>query len=269
MTRVVHLSDLHFGRIAPSLIEPLLAEVTALEPDLVVISGDLTQRARNRQFAEAAAFIARLPQPVLCVPGNHDTPLDNLYLRLFKPWTRYRRHISADLEPTFQNEALSVVGANTVNRFAWQQGRFSQRMLARVTARFASAGSRTRILVVHHPLEHLEGSDKSLTRGAGRALKALAEQGTDIVLSGHIHTTHVGPFTAAPGLLFVQAGTGLSTRLRHEENAFNVLDITPGRVSIRSILAGEDARFAVNANAEFARRDGHWLAVERAVSTAM
>ncbi len=257
--RVIHLSDLHFGRTSPALLEPLLAEVAALHPDLVVISGDLTQRARDWQFAEAAAFIARLPAPVLCVPGNHDTPLDNLFLRMLKPWGRYRRHINTDLEPAFRDDLLAVVGANTVNRFVWQQGRFSSRMLARVLAAFRDAGRRTRIVVVHHPLEHRDGNDKSLTRGAARALAALSGAGTDIVLSGHIHTTHVGPFTTAPGLLFVQAGTGLSTRLRHEENAFNVLDIAPGRIAIRSILAGEDSRFRLNATAEFIRQDGTWV----------
>jgi len=263
MRRVIHLSDLHFGRTSPALLEPLLSEVAALTPDLVVISGDLTQRARNSQFAAAAAFIARLPAPVLCVPGNHDTPLDNLWLRMVKPWVRYRRHINADLEPTFRDDVLAVVGANTVNRFVWQQGRFSRRMLGRVLAAFSDAADRTRIVVVHHPLEHREGSDKALTRGAARALAALSDAGTDIVLCGHIHTTHVGPFTTAPGLLFVQAGTGLSTRLRQEENAFNVLDITPGRVKVQSVLAGEDARFVLNASAEFMRRDGQWVPDQR------
>ncbi|NUB44639.1 metallophosphoesterase [Fertoebacter nigrum] len=258
MRRVVHLSDLHFGRTSPALLEPLLAEVAALTPDLVVISGDLTQRARVWQYAEAAAFIARLPQPVLCVPGNHDTPLDNLFLRMLNPWGRYRRYINRNLEPTFRDADLAVVGANTVNRFRWQQGRFSRRTLGRVLHGFADAGERTRIVVVHHPLEHIEGSAKSLTRGAGRALKELSAAGADIVLSGHIHTTHVGPFTSAPGLLFVQAGTGLSTRLRREENAFNVLDITPGRVTIRSIIADDTALFRQNASADFVQGPDGW-----------
>ncbi|WP_128254583.1 metallophosphoesterase family protein [Falsirhodobacter deserti] len=258
MTRIVHLSDLHFGRTSPALLEPLLEQTNMAAPDLCVISGDFTQRARNWQFAEARAFIDRIKAPVLAVPGNHDTPLDNLWVRFLRPWSRYRRHIAADLEPMFENDRMKVVGVNTVNRWAHQSGRMSSHTINRVCEAFRDAGDRARVVVLHHPLEHLEGTDKRLMRGAAKALKKLAGCGADVVLCGHIHTTHVGPFTTAPGLLFVQAGTGLSNRLRNQENSFNVLDIARHEIMVRAISAGDDARFRETASARFHRQDHGW-----------
>lgn len=259
MKRIVHLSDLHFGRTSPALLEPLLQQTNDLKPDLIVISGDFTQRARVWQYQEAAAFVARLNAPTLSVPGNHDTPLDNLFLRMVRPWGRYKRYINRNLEPTHTDDRLKVVGVNTVNRWAHQSGRFHSHTLTRVCNEFADAGDRVRVVVVHHPLEHLEGSDKRLMRGSGKALKALSECGADVVLCGHIHTTHVGPFTTAPGLLFVQAGTGLSTRLRHQENSFNVLDVSRAEVRIQAISAGDDANFRVTAEQSFRRDPDGWI----------
>ena len=257
MTRLVHLSDLHFGRTDPGLLEPLLAAVNALAPELVVISGDLTQRARNRQFAEARAFIDRLAAPVLCVPGNHDTPLDNLFLRLFRPWSRYRRAISRELEPEYRTGDLAVVGVNTVNRFAWQQGRMPKRAIERARAAFAAAGAATRVVVVHHPLELTPGASKPVMREAGRSLEGFAAAGAEIVLSGHLHATHIAPFIRVPGLLFVQAGT-LSTRTRGEQNSFNCLDLAPGHARIAPMVVDADGHFSQGRTADFRRTDAGW-----------
>ncbi|MCJ8138691.1 metallophosphoesterase family protein [Falsirhodobacter halotolerans] len=259
MKRIVHLSDLHFGRTSPALLEPLLERTNALKPDLCVISGDFTQRARVSQFQAARAFIDRIEAKVLAVPGNHDTPLDNLFVRMLWPWHRYRTHIDANLEPTHEDDRMVVVGVNTVNRFAHQSGRFSERTRTRVCRAFADAGDRARVVVVHHPLEHLEGTDKKLMRGSAKALKALSDCGADVVLCGHIHTTHIGPFTTAPGLLFVQAGTGLSDRLRNQENSFNVLDVSRAEIAVTAISAGADAVFDEIASQRFRRSPEGWL----------
>ncbi|MFT4150869.1 MAG: metallophosphoesterase family protein [Paracoccaceae bacterium] len=258
MRRIVHLSDLHFGSTSPRLLDPLVEEVARLSPDLVAISGDFTQRARPWQFAEARAFLDRITAPVLCVPGNHDTPLDNLFLRLFNPWGRYRRHIDPDLEPVFADAELLAVGVNTVNRFAWQQGRLSRRTLSRLLDAFGQDDGRCRIVVCHHPLEHLPGTAKAPTRGAGRALQALHHCGADIVLCGHVHTVHHAPFTAAPGVLFVQAGTGLSSRLRDQENSFNLLEIDRDEARLTAIAAGEAARFRPLETALFRQQAECW-----------
>lgn len=257
MTRLLHLSDLHFGRDRPELAEPLLKTIATLNPDLVVISGDFTQRARISQFERAARFLDRLSAPWLAVPGNHDTPLDNLWVRLLMPWRRYRRAISRQLEPRFANDRVVVTGVNTADPLAWQRGKLSERRVARACAGFAEAGDRARIVVLHHPLQHGPDEAKRPPRGAGRALGRLADCGAQIVLSGHLHSTVVAPFRAQPGLLFVQAGTGLSNRLRGEPNTFNLLDIAPGAVTVETWEA-EDTVFEPRAAGHFQRDGAVW-----------
>ena len=243
MTRIVHLSDLHFGALAPGLEAPLTARIRALAPDLVVASGDLTQRARAVQFAQARAFLRGLGAPVLAVPGNHDMPLHRPLTRLFRPFRPWDRGWSPDREPVWQDDRVIVVGVNTADPYAWRRGVIRQRQLDRVGELLARAGSRARVVVMHHPLEHLPGEDQALMRGAEMALEALPRLGAQIVLSGHIHVSHAGPFTAAPGLLFVQAGTGLSHRRRTEANAFNLLDFSGAEVTVQTILADAEGGY--------------------------
>ncbi|MFY0633982.1 MAG: metallophosphoesterase [Vannielia sp.] len=257
MRRILHLSDLHYGRADAGLEEPLLSTISDLKPDLVVISGDFTQRARRRQFEDAAAFVARIEAPVLSVPGNHDTPIDNLYRRFVTPFHRYKSYIDPELEPAVEDGEMSVIGVNTVNRFSWQRGRFSRRTVRRVCGAFEPQQGKLKVVVVHHPLEHGPTVEKRLMRGASAALTALSGCGADVVLSGHLHTASAAPFTAAPGLLFVQAGTGLSTRLRGETNNFNLLDIDGPRVSITT-WAAEGHSFAPGESATYARGASGW-----------
>jgi 3',5'-cyclic AMP phosphodiesterase CpdA len=122
MTRILHLSDIHFGAVDARLVQPLLALAHDLRPDATVISGDLTQRARPEQFTAARAFIDRLPGPVLCVPGNHDMPLHNLALRLVAPFARYRRAMGSELEPTVTLPGAVLQGVNTANPLVWKSG---------------------------------------------------------------------------------------------------------------------------------------------------
>jgi len=268
MSRIVHLSDLHFGRTDPALFAPLVEAVNGLKPDLTVISGDFTQRARVWQFEEARAFLNRLSGPVLSVPGNHDTPLDNPFMRFLMPWKRYRRFISRELEPEFRSDDMAVVGVNTVNRFAWQQGRMPKHALSRAKKAFVEAGDAARIVVLHHPLEQLPGARKPVMRGASKAVEGFAEAGADIVLSGHIHNTHIAPFTNYPHVLFVQAGTVLSTRLRGEKNSFNLIDIDRARVEIAALAVDEAGRFASTPPHVFRKGGEGWIAAGTGTSAA-
>lgn len=243
MTRIVHLSDLHFGALAPGLEAPLTARIRALAPSLIVVSGDLTQRARAAQFAQARAFLAGLGAPVLAVPGNHDMPFHRPLTRLLRPFRAWDRGWSAEREPVWQDDQVIVVGVNTADPWAWRRGVIRRRQVARVGALLAKAGKRARVVVLHHPLEHLPGEHQPLMRGAAMALEALPRLGAQVVLSGHIHLSHAGPFTAAPGLLFVQAGTGLSYRRKSEANAFNLLDFSQGAVSVQTILADAEGGY--------------------------
>lgn len=247
MTRrrvVAHLSDLHFGRDRPELREPLLDALRAAEPDLVAVSGDLTQRARHAQFRAARAFLDRLPAPALVVPGNHDTPLDHLALRLARPWSRWRRWIGPELAPRVARPGLVAVGINTANPLDWQRGRFRKRDLAEAARIFETAGAATRIVVLHHPFVHAPHARKALMRGAARALDALAEAGVDVALSGHLHSwsaaAHVAGRASEAGVLLVASGTGLSTRGRGEPNDFNLLEIDATEIAVRRFVARED-----------------------------
>jgi 3',5'-cyclic AMP phosphodiesterase CpdA len=263
MRTIVHLSDLHFGRSRAELVEPLLQAIRAAAPDLVVISGDLTQRARVRQFQEARLFLDRIAAPHLIVPGNHDVPLDNPAVRLLSPWRRYRRWIGPRLEPGFRDEELDVVGVNTVNALDWQRGRITPRTVARLCAAFEAQGERTRIVVAHHPFAHEAEEHKALMRGADKALHGLAACGADIVLCGHLHVGRAEPSVVEVGraraMLLVQAGTGLSTRLRGAANDFNLLGIRPGHVVIERMQV--DARslaFALAGTTTFRRGVNGW-----------
>ncbi len=141
MRTIVHLSDLHFGRLDPRMVAPLVAAVDAVGPDLVAVSGDLTQRARRSQFADAHAFLAALRFPRLVVPGNHDVPLYDIFTRFLRPLARYRRFIAADLEPVFADEEIIVIGLNSARSLTFGRGRLNALQIARARERLREAPS--------------------------------------------------------------------------------------------------------------------------------
>lgn len=248
MICIAHLSDLHFGRADPDLRAPLLEAVNGARPDVVAISGDLTQRARSAQFREASAFIDEIEAPVVIVPGNHDIPLDRPLSRLIAPFAGYRRHISLDLQPKFVSDKVTVAGINTVTRFAWQSGHVKRRALKRLCTVFGGDPERLNVVVAHHPLEQAPEVRKSPTRGAHAAIDTLSGCGADILLTGHLHTWHAGPIITRPEggrILQIHAGTGLSTRLRGEENDFALLKVDKPDLTLERWVAGPDRlRFA-------------------------
>jgi 3',5'-cyclic AMP phosphodiesterase CpdA len=266
MKRLLHVSDLHFGRDRPELLPPLIDTINALAPDIVAISGDLTQRARASQFRQARNLIDSLQSPVLVVPGNHDTPLDNLPERVFMPWRRYRKWISTDLEPQVHDPDWSIIGINSVNPLGWQRGWFDAKDIRTVEQGFADTPDTAfRIVVVHHPLEHLPGERKKLMRGADAAISALARLGTDIVLSGHLHSWRADVFASAPtepAVLQVHAGTGLSTRLRGQENDFNLLTLDGATTRIDRYVGRDRAHFHKEETVVFERGQTGWRAIE-------
>ncbi|MBD3785688.1 MAG: metallophosphoesterase [Sphingomonadales bacterium] len=263
---LLHLSDLHFGRVNPGLVEPLLQAVQGLAPDLVVISGDLTQRARAGQFAQARAFLDRLPVPWLAVPGNHDIPLDRPLLRVLRPFGAYRRAICRDLAPGVDLPGLSVLGFNTATPRHWQAGRIAPARFLALLARVRAAKARGQVVavVVHHPFSQPPGTLKRPMEGAAAALEALAAAGTDLILSGHLHRWAVVGLDAPEGgarLLQVQAGTTLSTRERGAPNDFALIEVTPGdpaRLVIARHAARDPGGFSEIARQGFSRAGDQW-----------
>jgi 3',5'-cyclic AMP phosphodiesterase CpdA len=228
---LVHVSDLHFGRIDPALVAPLRDAINAAAPDLIAISGDFTQRAKPREFAAARAFMDSLRSPKLVVPGNHDVPLWNAAARFLTPLTRYKQFISTELEPEHEDEEMIVLGINTARSFTWGEGRINARQVDRIVTRLGAVPeSRIRVIVTHHPFDLPPGVDERRLLGRARmAMSRLAQANADLFLSGHLHLSHASHSAEryrieGHSALIVQAGT-VSMRGRGEQPSFNVLRI--------------------------------------------
>lgn len=262
MTRILHLSDVHFGAVDARLVEPMIALAHDLRPDATVISGDLTQRARPEQFAAALAFVDRLPGPVLLVPGNHDMPLYNLALRLLAPLARYRRVFGAEVEPTLALPGTVLQGVNTANPLVWKSGILRPSSADRLTRTFAAAPAGImRIAVLHHaPVPAADGTPADMADPAA-VLGALARAGTDIVLSGHTHMPYAGFAETAAGILFLQVGTTISTRLKTGTNDFALIELGPASVTRHAWLARQGEGFAAQPATRFLKTATGWQAI--------
>lgn len=242
MRTLVHLSDLHFGRIDEALITPLLERVAAITPDLVVVSGDLTQRARSAQFKAARAFLDALPAPLMVVPGNHDIPLHNVFNRFVRPLQKYRRYITDELEPAVVDAEIAVLGVNTARSATFKGGRINSAQMARLQERLQRLDAHViKIVVTHHPFDlpaHFDPAD--LVGRAPLAMRIFADCGVDLLLAGHLHASHAGDTALRYrygdyAALAVHAGTATSTRGRGEVNSFNVVRIAASRSSLPGI----------------------------------
>ncbi|MTH77583.1 metallophosphoesterase family protein [Paracoccus aestuariivivens] len=240
MTRLIHLSDLHFGYERSELVEPLLERVNAANADLVVVTGDLTHRGRSAQFARAAKFLRRIEAPLFAVPGNHDIPLYRLTDRMMKPYRRYRRSIAENLEPVGHVGKLRVQGVNSVDPMAWQRGVITAAQIRRIGEGIDP--DCINIVALHHPLQQRPTVDKALMRGAPEALALFELRGVDIVLTGHLHIWAAGAFLPPEGrgMLQIQAGTALCARETDLQNEFAVLDFQGPDLTIERYVAPMD-----------------------------
>src|SRR5690349_8221498 len=152
--RIAHLSDVHFGANDAKIVRATEAWLQEQQPDLVIISGDFTQRARIAQFREASAWLNRLRgagHTILAIPGNHDVPLYDVVTRFAAPLRRYKRYISNDRCPWFENEQVAVLGINAARSLTFRDGRINSAQMALIEERFAAVSpEKTRILVTHH-----------------------------------------------------------------------------------------------------------------------
>jgi 3',5'-cyclic AMP phosphodiesterase CpdA len=268
MRTLVHLSDLHFGRVDPELLAPLRALVHQVAPDVVVVSGDLTQRAKSEEFEEARAFLDTLPGPQIVVPGNHDISLYNVLRRFLAPLDRYKRYITDDLSPVFIDDEIAVLGVNTARSLTFKDGRVNEEQVAQITTQLAGlAPDITRIIVTHHPFDLPQSfDDDDLVDRAPMAMQAFAESGVDVLMAGHLHASHAGNTSDRYAMseyaaLVIQAGTATSTRGRGETNSFNVVRIERERVEVDRYgwdVVGKD--YSLVSTEKFYRSGNIWAA---------
>ena len=231
MSVFIQISDPHFGTERPEVVDALRRLIVTLAPELVILSGDVTQRARRAQFDAARRFVESYAPPTLVVPGNHDVPLINLFARAFDPFGGFRRAFGHELEPVHATDQALIIGVNTVRARRHKNGEVSQRQIDKVSGRLREAGeAQLRVVVTHQPVHVIRDKDnRNLLINHDAAIRAWAAAGADLVLGGHIHLPYVRPLNTperklASELWSVQAGTATSTRIREGiSNSVNVI----------------------------------------------
>ena len=248
MKTILHFSDIHFGGPqAPNWAEAILAQIDAIKPTVVAISGDLTQRAREAQFRQARAFLDQIKAPLIVVPGNHDVPLWNVFDRFLSPLEKYKRWITSDLNPAYEDDEIVVMGLDSTRSFTIKGGTISSDDLRAVRQRLCRVSAdKLKALVVHHPFVQPPGSEHEDTvGGVKRALKLFAECGVDMVLTGHLHESRVTLHDeAGRRILLVQAGTAASLRGRGGErlkNSFNLIEVSEQEIKVTHYIYSEAA----------------------------
>ncbi len=268
MTALLQISDTHFGTEQQPVMQALLALNRYVQPAAVVVSGDITQRARRSQFATARRFIDALQAPrLLVIPGNHDIPLFNPWARMLHPYANFRQALGDELEPEVATPGLLAIGVNTTRPARHTDGEVSRLQIDRVTQCLRHATrEQLRIVVVHQPVHVIRDSDiKNLLHNHEAAVRAWSQAGADIVMGGHIHLPYVRPlsdrFAALPRRIWaVQAGTAVSFRVRgNVPNSVNVV-----RHSLDAIDRCEVERWDFDAaSGQFQIREQHLLELDR------
>ncbi|HET9114415.1 MAG TPA: metallophosphoesterase family protein [Burkholderiales bacterium] len=261
MIRIAHISDLHFGREIPEVVEGLVNELNALHPELIAVSGDLTQRALVSEFQSAHRFFERLSRPLLIVPGNHDVP-DYPVMRFAAPWSRWKRWLSDDLEPIVEGSRFCAVGINSARRWGpyldWSRGRINLAQIRRAEQVFSQNAKDLHIVVAHHPfLLTPAGAGRHAIARAEIALPRWFQAKVDLILGGHVHMAYSG---VVDGIVVAQTGTTLSSRLKGEPNSYNRIRADNGVIEIDNMV-WLDSGFVCQETAKYSKKEGAWHSV--------
>ena len=265
MIRILHLSDPHFGAADSAAASAFLSHANELAPDLTILSGDLTMRARGAELAAAREFVDALPEPRFIIPGNHDIPATNQLIdRFFNPFRRYRQSFGEELEPTLATEQIHVLSMNSNRAFGlhadWSEGILSARQLGSIGTRFAEASpTASRILVLHHPLLAPPGHGRTVVKPLPDLLQAIDHARVDLVLCGHFHRSHLATAGTLDGWKCVvsQASTVCSTRLQGEPQGFHLIHLSSSHMEVTPYTY-DGTGFIPALPLAFDRRDGGW-----------
>jgi len=268
MKILAHISDLHFGTEEKLVAEALVKDLNQLGLSLLIISGDLTQRARKKQFIRARSYMSKLPKPQLVIPGNHDIPLFDVFRRIFMPLTRYRKYISSDLTPLHSEEGLTVLGLNTARPYKWKNGEISKEQIALVKSQMCSVPDEYfKIVVTHHPFIPPPNDDLTdLVNKAQLAIDVIDPCGIDLLLAGHLHHGYTGDIrkhypSSARSIIVAQAGTAISNRVREEPNSYNVINIHDNWFEI-CVRVFKESSFVEKHKIRYNYTNGQWLQEE-------
>jgi 3',5'-cyclic AMP phosphodiesterase CpdA len=265
MKKIVHISDLHFGTEDKVIAEGLLNTIKALSPDLVVISGDLTQRARIKQFKAAKGYLAKMKFPILVVPGNHDIPLYNVFRRFLSPLGRYKKFITDNMYPLYTDKKMAVMGINSARSLTWKNGRISLEQIQEMKNKLCEIdNSIFKIIVTHHPFIPPPGDPGEALIGRSTiALVIISECGVDLLLAGHLHNGYSGDIRPyypkhKKSIISAQAGTAISRRIREEPNGFNFISIEKTFLKIE-IYEWNGISFIKKINTSYQKTDNEWI----------
>lgn len=225
-TKILHLSDLHFGKINEEVLNDLKTYIDQHHDiDLIILTGDLTQRAKKEEFESAKLFLESLRRPIFIIPGNHDVPLYNIFLRFFFPYKKFCHFLGSYAQKYFENDRMALYGVWSTNKFSVSEGRLSGSELQNLQNKFKEIPRhKWRIIASHHDINPHKHKD------------ALVEIGPHLILSGHVHQSSVVELIPNAYPLLVSAGTSTSTRTRKEVNSFNVITLKHNQLVIETFL---------------------------------
>jgi 3',5'-cyclic AMP phosphodiesterase CpdA len=260
MKKIIHISDLHFGAEEVKIVDALLSDINSLEPNLVIVSGDLTQRARSDQYIAAAEFLEKINSFQIVVPGNHDISLWNIFRRFFRPLKKFKKYISDEEFPIYKDEEMIIVGINSARSLTIKSGRISVEQIDHLKNIFCDVPEpRFKGVVVHHNLIPSPEVKKHKMLGrAGLFIQELDNCGIDMMFSGHLHKGYSGDvqkfYKDANSIIVAQAGTATSSRVRDEENSYNIVEVDADETIIK-IMKFKNGNFVLNTTKSFKREN--------------